>query len=129
LTFWSASSYPGARAVAEEVGQRQEALLCRRLLGKSRLRGGAALAEREDILSRGALRRAAARRLGRLGAQQRCLAISVEESVDERAAWVARCGVDHQPRILIDGHHVLVLVDDPERQVLRHKLRTSAIGA
>ena len=71
--------HPGARAVAEEVGQRQEAAL-RRLLGKSRL--------------------------GRLGAHRRRLAVAVEQRVDQRAARMAGRGVDHEPCVLVDGHLV-----------------------
>jgi hypothetical protein len=46
----------------------------------------------------------------------------MEERVDQRAAWMARGRMDDQAGRLVDGDHVLVLVDDRQRDRLGDQL-------
>ncbi|HYK42409.1 MAG TPA: pseudouridine synthase, partial [Thermoanaerobaculia bacterium] len=51
----------------------------------------------------------------------------VEQRVDESARAVARRGVHHEPRRLVDGEEVSVFVEDREGNVLRKDLGASRL--
>lgn len=40
-----------------------------------------------------------------------------DESIDQGAGRIARCGMDHQARRLVDDNEMLILIDDIKRYV------------
>ena len=54
---------------------------------------------------------------------------TAEQRVDQRARLAARPRVDHHPGGLVHGHHVLVLVEDLERDVPRARRAAAASSA